>query len=55
MFAGLEKKEKAGAETITVLMGIDAAGKTMGKMAADFEGKRYQSKPHRGRMGQHGE
>jgi len=39
VFAGgaQEKKEKACAETITVLMGIDAAGKTMGKMAADFE------------------
>jgi multiple sugar transport system substrate-binding protein len=39
VFAGgsQDKKAKAGAETITVLMGIDAAGKTMGKMAADFE------------------
>jgi hypothetical protein len=48
------KRRKGCAETITVLMGIDAAGKTMGKMAADSRGKRYQSKPIE-EMGQHGE
>jgi multiple sugar transport system substrate-binding protein len=37
VFAGGKQEKGAGGETITVLIGIDAAGKHMGERAAEFE------------------